>query len=163
MKSEVFWGCTLRDRDRTRPRLGIWKPVWWVTTRQLAFWSLFSLLTFLSFEWGVFSCGIWNWNWDRRRGFLKTRAGVAFSVFGARLLNLVSFSLIQICSFFGSVRLSRLVLVLCSNWWLPCGNRVNHVHVSLLVRFGEKRKLLFRRCLPPHMACIRNRIDYGIC
>jgi hypothetical protein len=69
MKSEVFWGYTLRDRDRTRPRLGIWKPVWWVTTRQLAFWSLFSLLTFLSFEWGVFSCGIWNWNWDRRRDF----------------------------------------------------------------------------------------------
>jgi hypothetical protein len=47
--------------------------------------------------------------------FLKTREAGAFSVFGARLLNMVSFSQIQICSFFGSVRLSRLVLVLCSN------------------------------------------------
>jgi hypothetical protein len=98
---------------------------------------------------------------QKERFFENERGRCVFCVW--RALALVSFSLIQICSFFGSVRLSRLVLVLCSNWWLPCGNRVNHVHVSLLVRFGEKRKLLFRPCLPPHMACIRNRIDYGIC
>jgi hypothetical protein len=169
MKSEVFWGYTLRDRDRTRPRLGIWKPVWWVTTRQLAFWSLFSLLTFLSFEWGVFSCGIWNWNWDRRRDFFfffvfwKREREVRFLCLARACLIWFLFlkfkfvPFLVVCGYLVGIGPLLQLMTAMRQQGNPC------VHVSLLVRFGEKRKLLFRPCLPPHMACIRNRIGYGIC
>lgn len=165
MKSKVFWRWTLRNRDRTRPRLGIWKPIWWVTTRQLAFWSLFSLLTFLNFEGEVSFLWCLELKLRQKERFfsylLKTREGGAFCVFGARLLNFVSFSRIQICSFISSMRLSQMVLVLCSNWWLPCGNRAIPVYTCHVhVRFAEKRKLLPR---VPTRELGMYVIDNGMC